>query len=349
MTRIAILAEGAFERRHAKKAIGLLRYRRPEIVCVIDSAHAGRDAFSCVGEGRGVPVVSSLAEARLLGVDQLAIGIALAGGGDVPAAFYPILEKALRAGIDVVNGLHTRLGEDPRMIRAAAKGGARIVDCANPRPDLPVGGHRRHRAGAVVVLTVGTDAAVGKMTVSLELVGELRARGVSAAFVATGQTGIMIAGSGISVDAVVADFVSGAAEELVVRAAESADYVIVEGQGSLTHPGFSGVTLGLLHGSAPDELMLVHDFARRVVKGFDELPLRPLREYLPIYEDAAAWSRPAGAQRVQIVAVALNSYGLDEQAARAAATTAAHETGLPATDAVPYGAGVIADAVLLTR
>ena len=345
MTRIAILAEGAFERLHAKTAIGLLRYRREDVVCVIDSTRAGRDAFACVGEGRGVPVVSSLAEARALRADQLAIGIALAGG-EVPAVFHPILEEALRAGIDVVNGLHTRLADDARLAGAAAEGGARIFDVRKPPDALPVGGHRRRREGSVVVLTVGTDAAVGKMTVALELVRELRERRKSAAFVATGQTGIMIAGNGISVDAVVADFIAGAAEELVVSAAEGAEYVVVEGQGSLTHPGFSGVTLGLLHGSAPDRLILVHDASRRTVKGFDHLPLRPLREYVPLYESAAAWSRPTGSPRVPVVAVALNTYGLDDAAARAAIADAARDTGLPATDAVRYGASVLADAVL---
>ncbi len=183
------------------------------------------------------------------------------------------------------------------------------------------------------------------MTVSLELVAELRGRGTSAEFAATGQTGIMIAGGGVSVDAVVADFIAGAAEELVVAAAERADLVIVEGQGSLTHPGFSGVTLGLLHGSAPDAMIIVHDVSRPHLKGFPELPLRPLRDHVRIYEDAAVWSRPPDAPRVPIVAVALNTYGLDEPRAREAIAAASRETGLPATDAVRFGAAALADAL----
>ncbi len=342
--RIAILAEAAFERANAKTAIGLLRYRRADVVCVIDSARAGRDAADCVGEGRGVPVVSSLADARRLGADSLAIGIALAGG-KVPEDWYPIFEEALRAGIDVVNGLHTRLAEDPRLAGAARAGGARIHDLRRPPDELAIGGHRRHRQGSRVTLTVGTDAAVGKMTVSLELLAELRRRGASAEFVATGQTGIMIAGSGVSVDAVVADFIAGAVEELVVAAAERADHVIVEGQGSLTHPGFSGVTLGLLHGSAPDAMILVHDVTRPHVKGFPELPLRPLKDHVRIHEDAASWALPAGAPRVPVVAVGLNTYALAEPAARAAIDAASRETGLPATDAVRFGAAVLADAL----
>lgn len=346
--RIAILAEGAFERAHAKTAIGLLRYRRGYVVCVIDSAHSGRDAADCVGEGRGVPVVSSLAEAHGLGADTLAIGIAVAGG-KVPEAWYPMLEEALRGGIDVVNGLHTRLGEVPRLAAAAIAGGARIRDIRRPPDDLPIGGHRRHRRGSRVILTVGTDAAVGKMTVSLELVAELRRRGAPAEFVATGQTGIMIAGSGVSVDAVVADFIAGAAEEMVVAAAERADYVVVEGQGSLAHPGFSGVTLGLLHGSAPDVMILVHDPTRSHLKGFPELPLRPLREYVRLYEEAASWSRPPGAETVPVVAVAFNTYGMEEPAAREAVAAASRDTGLPATDAVRFGSAPLVDAIGVRR
>ncbi len=344
MSRIAILAEGAFVREHAKTAIGLLRYRRADVVCVIDSRSAGHDAADRVGEGRGVPVVASLAEARRLGADTLAIGIAVAGG-KVPAEWHALLEAALRAGMDVVNGLHTRLADDPRLAEAARAGDARIHDVRRPLEELPIGGHRRRRAGSRVTLTVGTDAAVGKMTVSLELLAELHRRGESAEFVATGQTGIMIHGRGVSVDAVVADFIAGAAEELVVAAAERADHVIVEGQGSLTHPGFSGVTLGLLHGSAPDAMILVHDVNRAHVKGFPELPLRPLADYARIYEAAASWSRPAGAPRVPVVALALNTFGLDEARARQAIAEAARQSGLPATDAVRFGAAVLADAL----
>jgi uncharacterized NAD-dependent epimerase/dehydratase family protein len=187
------------------------------------------------------------------------------------------------------------------------------------------------------------------MTVSLELVAELRRRGQTAEFVATGQTGMMIAGSGIAIDAVVADFIAGAAEELVVAASERADLVVVEGQGSLTHPGFSGVTLGLLHGSAPDALILVHDASRPHVKGFPGLPLRPLAASVRLHEEAAGWSRPPDAPRVHVVAVALNTFELDAADARRAIADAARETGLPATDAVRFGASALADAIVAHR
>src|SRR5258706_14813692 len=147
------------------------------------------------------------------------------------------------------------------------------------------------------------------MTASLEIVAALRRMGEKAAFVATGQTGIAIAGEGISVDAVVADFIAGAAEKMVCEAAEHADWVIVEGQGSLTHPGFSGVTLGLLHGAAPDLMVLCHDASRTEVKGFPGLPIKSLPDLVRLYEAAATWSRDAGTQ-VPVVAVALNTSAL---------------------------------------
>jgi uncharacterized NAD-dependent epimerase/dehydratase family protein len=247
----------------------------------------------------------------------------------------------------VWNGLHERVLADPALRAAAERGGGRVWELREPPADLPIGGHRERRAGTRAVLTVGSDAAVGKMTVALELVRALGRAGKRTAFVATGQTGIAIAGAGIAVDAVVSDFIAGAAERMVCDAAESADWVIVEGQGSLTHPGFSGVTLGLLHGSAPDALILCHDASRTEVKGFPGLPLKPLRELVALYESAAVWSRPPGA-RVPVAGVALNTSLLDDAAAKRAIDAAADETGLPAADPVrdPSGADRLALALL---
>jgi uncharacterized NAD-dependent epimerase/dehydratase family protein len=238
----------------------------------------------------------------------------------------------------VWNGLHERVLDDAALRAAAERGRGRVRELREPPPDLPVGGHRARRAGTRVVLTVGSDAAVGKMTVALEVVRALERAGKRAAFVATGQTGIAIAGQGISVDGVVADFIAGAAERMVCDAAEAADWVVVEGQGSLTHPGFSGVTLGLLHGSAPDLMVLCHDASRIDVKGFPGLPLRPLADLVPLYESAATWSRAPGA-RVRVAAVALNTSALDAAGAARAIEAASRETGLPAADPVRDGAG----------
>lgn len=334
--RVAILAEGQLARVTAKTAIGVLRYAPFAVVAVIDSTRAGSDAAGHVGVGAGVPVVATLADAVARGADVLLIGTA-AAGGRIPDPYRPFLADALGRGLEVWNGLHERVLEDPALRAAASAGGGRVRELREPPKDLPVGGHRAPRGGATVVLTVGSDAAVGKMTASLEIVAALRRAGRRAAFVATGQTGIAIAGEGIAVDAVAADFIAGATERMVCDAAASADWVVVEGQGSLTHPGFSGVTLGMLHGSAPHLMVLCHDASRRIVKGYTDLPVRPLIELVRIYEDAAGWSRPPGAERAAVAAIAVNTSGLDEREAARAVFDASAGTGLPAADPIREG------------
>ena len=339
--RVAILAEGQFTRATAKTAIGVLRYAPYPIVAIVDSTRAGTDASEHVGVGAGVPVVASVDEAVDRGADVLLIGTA-AAGGRIADAYRPLLARALERGISVWNGLHERVLSDPALAAAARRGQGTVRELRDPPSDLPIGGHRRPRAGAHVVLTVGSDAAVGKMTASLEIVRALERAGQRAAFVATGQTGIAIAGAGISVDAVVADFIAGAAERMVCDAAEGADWVIVEGQGSLTHPGFSGVTLGLLHGSAPELMVLCHNPARAVMKGYDAdgLPVRDLRALVQIYEDAAAWRHPPGYPRARVVAIALNTggdvLGSDDWAA-SVLRDAARTTRLVAADPIREG------------
>jgi uncharacterized NAD-dependent epimerase/dehydratase family protein len=334
--RVAILAEGLLARQTAKTAIGVIRYAPYPVVAVIDSTRAGSDTADAIGVGGGIPVVATIGETIARGATVVLIGTA-AAGGRIPETYRPLLAEALRNGMEIWNGLHERVLDEPTLSDAAARGGGRVRELRAPPPDLPIGGHRARRAGTHVVLTVGSDAAVGKMTVALELVRALERAGKRSAFVATGQTGIAIAGEGISVDAVVADFISGAAERMVCDAAESADWIVVEGQGSLTHPGFSGVTLGLLHGSAPDVLVLCHDASRTEVKGFPGLPIRSLRDLVPLYEGAAAWSRHPGV-RVPVVGIALNTSALEDGAAARAIRAAATETGLPAADPVREGA-----------
>jgi uncharacterized NAD-dependent epimerase/dehydratase family protein len=342
--KVAILAEGQFAPATAKTAIGVLRYAPFEVVAVVDSTRAGKDAADCVGVGKGVPVVASVDDAIARGATVVLIGTA-AAGGRIPDGYRAALARALERGVEVWNGLHERVLADPRLGAAAKRGGANVRELRDPPADLPIGGHRARREGARVVLTVGSDAAVGKMTASLEIVAALRRAGERAEFVATGQTGIAIAGGGIAVDAVVADFIAGAAELLVCEAAERADWVVVEGQGSLTHPGFSGVTLGLLHGSAPDVMVLCHEWMRHSVKGYDDRqPLRTLREYVRIYEDAAAWRRPPGYPAARVAAVVVNTASLnvpsgnaDEMAQKIIASIAS-ETGLPTADPIREGA-----------
>lgn len=340
--RIALLAEGRFTPMEAKTAVGVLRYRRDEVVAAIDSTRAGRTAQDCVGFGGELPVVASVAAAAAHGADALLVGLAPQGGG-LPAEWRPPIAAALARGWDVFSGLHAFLGDDPEFAALAAAHGGRIHDVRRPPAARPIAARRAAACDALVVLTVGSDCAVGKMTAALEVAAELRRRGVRAAFVATGQTGIFIADHGVAVDAVPSDFVAGVTEDLVLAAARDADVVLVEGQGTIFHPGYSGVSLSLLHGACPEALLLCHDAARthmRIADDGEPLPLRPLPELVAEHERVAGWVRPA-----RVLGVALYTRDMDDVTAAAAVRDAARATGLPATDPVRHGAGPLADAI----
>jgi uncharacterized NAD-dependent epimerase/dehydratase family protein len=237
--------------------------------------------------------------------------------------------------------MHVFLADDPELAERARRHNVELRDLRRPPENIgvPTGENLRH--GATVVHTVGSDCAVGKKTMALELDLEARRRGLHSVFVPTGQTGIAIAGWGIAVDAVVADFVAGAAERLVVEGASRGDLLWVEGQGSLVHPYYSGVTLGLYHGCMPHLLVLCHKAGERHIEELPDHPLPPLPELVELYEAIALPARPA-----RVACIALNTTSLDEQAAREAVTAAEVETGLTADDPVRFGPGRLLDAVL---
>jgi uncharacterized NAD-dependent epimerase/dehydratase family protein len=341
--RLALLAEGSFSARDGKTAVGVLRYRPETVAAVIDSTRAGRTVSECVGIGGAIPVVAGVEGAEAAGADTLLIGIAPQGGG-LPDAWRTTVRAALERGWDVISGLHTFLAEDPELAGCARATGARLFDVRRPRSDRHIAAARAREVHALVVLTVGSDCNVGKMTAALELERGLLERGVRAAFVATGQTGIMIAGAGIPADAIPADFVAGAVEAAVLEAAGSADVVVVEGQGSLGHPGYSGVTLSLLHGACPSALVLCHWAGRermRTGEGSGGPPIPALAEVRRHVECAASWVAPAAT-----VAIALNTLDLDDAAARSACAEAERGVGVPATDPVRFGPAPLVDAVL---
>jgi uncharacterized NAD-dependent epimerase/dehydratase family protein len=274
-----------------------------------------------------------MAEGLALGATSVLIGIAPTGGR-LPDAWREWLREALVGGCDIVSGLHTFLNDDPVLAEAARIGGRMITDIRRPPADLPVAGGLAKQLDPLVVLTVGTDCNVGKMTAQLQLVRGLNARGLRTRFVATGQTGIMIEGWGIGVDAVVADFIAGAAERITLQGAEGADVVLVEGQGSINHPGYSGVTLGLLHGSCPDAMILCHQASREYIGDYRKaswLRIPPLSEYVEVYERIAGMVHPS-----KVVGIAMNTYDMTDDEARAACERAAAETGLPCTDPVRF-------------
>ncbi len=333
--RLLLLAEGHSDDTHfGKTALGVLRYRRDEVVALLDSARAGETE-------EGVPIVGSVGDALRFEPTTALVGVATQGGR-FPPAWRALLVDVLAAGLDLESGLHLFVSDDPELVDLAERHGVQLRDLRRPPADLnvPTGANLDHPAK--VVLTVGSDCAIGKMTVSLELDAEARRRGVSSEFVPTGQTGIAIAGWGIAVDAVVADFIAGASERLVVEGVERGGEVLwVEGQGSLLHPAYSGVTLGLVHGSAPHAFVLCHKAGQAAIDGDSRFPIPSLRELVELHERI---SLPA--RRARVHAIALNTRDLDEQAARTAIDAAEAETGLPADDPVRFGPQKLTAAVL---
>ena len=341
--RLAIFAEGLFAGHHGKTAHGVIRYGTREVVAVIDSTQAGRTAVDVVPfSRRDVPIVGTLREAIDLGANALLMGVAPTGGKLDPA-WRAVLLEAIGAGLHVEAGLHTQLHEDPQLRRAATRAGVALRDLRAAPPDLTVPQGPNSRPGSVrVVHSVGSDTVIGKKVVTLELDRAARERGLRSVYVPTGQTGVAIAGWGLAVDHVISDYVAGAGERLVHEGAERGDLLFVEGQGALFHPAYSGVTLGLLHGSAPDLLVLVHKAGASALRNYPDLPIPPLAELVAAYEGVARHVRPA-----RVAAIALNTADLDtDEDAREAIAAAQAETDLVADDVVRFGPERVLDAVL---
>jgi uncharacterized NAD-dependent epimerase/dehydratase family protein len=341
--RLAIFAEGLFAAHNGKTAHGVIRYGTREVVAVIDSTQAGRTAAEVVPFSlRDVPIVATLREAIDRGASTLLVGVAPTGGKLDPG-WRAMLREAIAAGLHVEAGLHTQLSEDPELRRAATRAGVALRDLRAAPPDLTVPQGPDSRPGSVrVVHSVGSDTVIGKKVVTLELDRTARERGLRSVFVPTGQTGVAIAGWGIAVDHVISDYVAGAGERLVHEGAARGDLLFVEGQGALFHPAYSGVTLGLLHGSAPDQLVLVHKAGAAALRNYPDLPIPPLPELVAAYEGMARRVRPA-----RVAAIALNTADLgSDEDAREAIAAAQAETGLVADDVVRFGPERVLDAVL---
>ncbi len=346
LPRFLIVADGDFGPMTSKTANSVIRYLPERTVGVLDRRHAGKTVQDVLDFGGAIPIVGTIRDGLALGPSAVLIGIAPVGGR-LPGEWREWLAEALDHGCDLWNGLHSFLGDDPLLAERARARGRRIHDLRRPPPDLPVASGLAKAVEPLVVLTVGTDCNVGKMTSQLQLIRRLNERGIRARFVPTGQTGIMIEGWGIAVDAVAADFIAGAAERLVLEGSRNADVVLVEGQGSINHPGYSGVTLGLLHGACPDALILCHQSSRDYIGDYREaawLRIPPLSEYIGWYEGIAAAVHPA-----RVVAVSLNTHDLNDLDARRACERAEKQTGLPATDPVRFDPAPLVNAVAEER
>jgi len=334
--RYVILAEGQFGEPGSKTAMGVIKYGREPVVAVIDSTRAGRDVAEWLGQENAAPVVATLAEALPLNPTALLIGTA-PQGGKIPPEWRAIIADAIEHGLDIVSGLHEFVSDDPEFSALAATHGVELIDHRRPPQRLEVAMGRKHGPGKHVILLVGTDCAIGKMTVALELRRAAQEAGLKTAFVATGQTGIMIEGWGVSVDRVISDFINGTAEWLVEQAEEMGDWIFVEGQGSIDHPAYSAVTLGLVHGTTPEAMVLVHQPGRSGHFGWEQntgvaSPTLSLEDNIRLYESVANAVAPS-----KVAAIALNTSLLSEEDAYAEIGRVAEETGLPVDDPYRFG------------
>jgi uncharacterized NAD-dependent epimerase/dehydratase family protein len=335
-----ILAEGKFGPVTSKTANGAIAFLHDQIVAVVDSGNAGATAQDILGYGGVIPVVKDLHSGLAYRPDTLLIGIA-PPGGNLPVSWRPYVIDALHNRLNVLAGLHTFLSDDPEFSSLAAANGCRIVDLRKVPQSAKVvsrGSWRTRRGRAI--LTIGTDCKIGKMTTLLAMHGELGRRGLKTDFIGSGQTGILIAGKGVSVDAVAGDYIAGSIEkEIDYSDAAGHDYILVEGQGALTHQGYSSVTLGLLHGSMPDAMILCHQPSRKRDDYGFELP--DLRRLVQLHEERVGFFRPT-----KVVGIGLSSIGLTEKECQREALRIEKATGLPAVDAFRFGAGKLVDALL---
>ncbi len=331
--KVIVYAQSAFGGENAKTGIGFIRYGLAETVAIVDKNLAGKKANDVYNDLPPVNIYDSIESAKQHNpsADILLIGIAVSGGS-FPPEWIPDIKKAINLKINIVNGLHDFLADISEINNFAKEKNVFIWDVRKSERKFEIANTKILDYPMNVVLTVGTDGAIGKMTVSLELTKSAKKAGENAKFIATGQTGMMISGEGIPLDAIVADFMAGAVEEEVVKSAkEGYDIAFVEGQGSILHPGWSGVTLSLLHGCLPGKLILCHKAKRDFIKN-TKVKIESLNQFIKVYEDLSLPIRKA-----KVVGVGLNTFGLTESLALDEIKKAEDETGLPADDVIRFG------------
>ncbi len=334
--RIVILTEGNTEPLRAKTATSVIRYRTKDVVAVLDSTQAGKSAGELLGVGGDLPIVGSLDDAN--SANTLLIGIA-PSGGKIPANWRSTIRQAIERGWTIVSGLHEHLANDAEFSALAETHGSQLQDVRR-NFELDVADGNGFRPGCLRILTVGQDCSVGKMVTSIEIAKALAAEGHDAQFVATGQTGIMIAGAGCPVDGVIADFLNGAVERLI-RANESHAILVIEGQGSLAHPRYSPVTLGLLHGARPQGLVLCYEAERPHVSGMPNTKLVSLEPLVDAYQCIAQLVADS-----RVIGVALNGRRLDAREAAVEVERVESRLGIPVCDVYRDGAAKLANATL---
>ena len=338
---VAILAHGNFPER-AKTAIGILRYGDQDVRAVLDRANAGRRVSDLLSGVADAPIAAGIDDVPGIEsgeIDALIVGVAPIGGG-FDESWRPDIYGALQRGCDVIAGLHYFLEDDAEFAALAAEHDADLHDVRRSHEDLTVSRGLAGEVDAEVVLTVGTDCSVGKMTVAYELTAAAERNGIDAVVIPTGQTALLIEGWGNPIDRVVSDFAAGAVEEMVLEVGNDHDLLVVEGQGSIVHPAYSAVTCAILHGAMADELILCHAAGREAIHGYEATLVPSIRTYVDLYEDLAAPVCEA-----EVVAGALNTSHLDDPAATAAVEDYAAALDAPATDPIRFGAEELLEAI----
>ena len=338
--KVAILLHEGLQGSKGKTGLGLLRYSDAEIVVVIDQQSAGQSLSQLTNIPRDLPIVPSVSAALSYHPDILVIGIAPSGGA-LPDAWWQEVKQGVAAGLSVVNGLHTPMATDPEL-QSLLRTGQKIWDLRQEPSGLTIAEAKARQLSCLRVLTVGTDMAIGKMSSSLELHRASLGRGMRSQFLGTGQTGIMIAGRGVPLDAVRVDFAAGAVEQAVMQLGPNCEILHIEGQGSLLHPG-STATLPLIRGSQPTHLILVHRWGQTHLHNCPDVKIPPLPQVIELYKQVAS---VAGAVHpVQVVAVALNTAQLSEAEAQRAIEQTKDKTGLPCSDPVRYHGSILLGAI----
>ncbi len=338
--RLAVLLHGGIRGNQGKTGLTVLRYSPNPVAVVIDREAVGESVVKHTGIQREVPIVGDITAALAYQPDALIIGIA-PSGGLVPDDWWSELQAVVNSGVSIVNGLHTKLNSHPQL--PALQPGQWIWDVRQPPHTIRIGSGAAQSLPCQRVLMVGTDMAIGKMSTGLELQKICVAQGIKSKFVATGQAGLMIAGSGVALDAIKVDHAAGAIEQTVIDHSPGQDLLIIEGQGSIFHPG-STATLPLLRGSQPTQLILVHKAGQTTVRNCPQVTIPPLSAVVKLYEQLAA---AAGAfAAVSVVAIAINGVNLGDDELREYLDRVAQEIGLPCTDAVRFGAAPLLAAVL---
>lgn len=338
MSKYAILVEGRFNHYWAKTGAAMLRYKPHEVVCCVDSVNAGRTTADVLNIGGNIPIVKDVKTALVYHPDTLLIGV-VTEGGYLPADMRSGVKTAIRNGLNIVCGLHHFLADDKEFSSLAKKHDTELIDLRKPSSPLPFTKGSWRSRKTPVLLTVGTDCDSGKMTAAWELVSELQKNNIRAKFIGTGQTGKLLSGNGVAIDAVVSDFVAGVVEDEIDKVDHNLDLIVVEGQGSLTHMAYSGVTLGLVHGAMPDFLLMCHEPARKA--DLYEHPIYPLVKTMNLYSTMVEVFKPCS-----FVGVSLITASESEHQAKKTIKKIRSETGLPAEDMIRFKDGSIVLSVL---